>query len=142
MEAATPPSTVEVLSDALIDTVRNPLGRAGNTWPRTRLTEDAMVNAAAAIVGTLRIGETLRTPRINCSASPDPTGGGRGQGDLAEVKRIKTEIRRHRQRRDPGRHHQRVPGVPPGREPMLPEHACTHHGPVSTRRRGSLGGRR
>ena len=88
-----PPSTVEVLSDALIDTVRNPLGRLKHLAEDLGSPKDALVSAAAAIVGTLRIGETLAHTEDHLLGQPGPhRRWAWADGDLAEVKRIKAEL--------------------------------------------------
>jgi hypothetical protein len=73
-----PPSTVRVLSDAVVDTTRISLGRLGHLAADLSSPRDAANRVAAALVGTLRIGETLHTPRTICWDNRDRTGAGRG----------------------------------------------------------------
>ena len=134
-----PPSTVEVLSDALIDTVRNPLGRLKHLAEDLGSPKDAMVNAAAAIVGTLRIGETLAHTEDQLLGQPGPhRRWAWAEGDLAEVKRIKTEIGGTVNDVILAAINNGYREFLLGREPMLPEHAFVRTMvPVSTRPPGA-----
>ena len=79
MEAAPPPSTVEVPSDALIDTVHQPAGQAQSTWPRTGLTEGRDGQRGSRVVGTLRIGRRSHRDQLLGQPGPPPAVGvGRG----------------------------------------------------------------
>ena len=73
-----PPSTVEVLSDALIDTVRNPLGRLETPGRGPRFPEGCGRQRCGCDRGHPADRGDARAPRTICSASPGPTGGGRG----------------------------------------------------------------
>lgn len=88
-----PPSAVEVLSGALLDTVRNPLGRLRHLAADLGSPKDAVVDAAAALVGTLRIGETLAHTEDQLMGQPGPhRRWAWSEGDLIEAKRIKSVL--------------------------------------------------
>ncbi len=130
-----PPSAVEVISGALVDTVRNPLGRLRHLAADLGSPRDAVMSAAAAVVGTLRIGETLAHTEDHLLGQPGPhRRWAWADGDLDEVKRVKTALG--------GTVNDVILAAITagyrefllGREPSLPEHAFVRTMvPVSTR---------
>jgi hypothetical protein len=88
-----PPSTVRVLSDAVIDTTRVSLGRLGHLAADLSSPRDAANRVAAAVVGTLRIGETLAHTEDHLLGQPGPhRRWAWATGDLDAVKRVKTRL--------------------------------------------------
>jgi diacylglycerol O-acyltransferase len=89
-EPEPPPSSASVLAGAVADAVRNPLARLGHLAADLGSPRDALVAAAAALAGTLRIGETLVHVEGHLMAQPGPhRRWAWADGDLEEVKRIK-----------------------------------------------------
>ena len=92
-EPTPPPSTVRVLSDAVVDTTRISLGRLGHLASDLSSPRDAVNRVAAAVVGTLRIGETLAHTEDHLLGQPGPhRRWAWADGDLAAVKAIKTRL--------------------------------------------------
>lgn len=88
-----PPSTVRVLSDAVIDTTRVSLGRLGHLAADLSSPRDSANRVAAAVVGTLRIGETLAHTEDHLLGQPGPhRRWAWATGDLDAVKRVKTRL--------------------------------------------------
>lgn len=90
---AAPPSTVEVLGGAMVDAVRNPLGRLRHLAADLESPRDALTKVAAALAGTFRIGETLAHTEEQLLGQP---GTHRrwawASGDLGQVKAIKNGL--------------------------------------------------
>ncbi len=87
------PSTATVVSEALVDAVRNPVGRFGHLMADLGSPKDAVTKVASALAGTLRIGETLAHTEDHLLGQPGPhRRWAWANGDLQEVKRIKTEL--------------------------------------------------
>jgi WS/DGAT/MGAT family acyltransferase len=90
---SSPPSTVEVLSGAVVDTTRTSLARLGHLAADLGSPRDAVNKAAAALVGTFRIGETLAHVEDHLLGQPGPhRRWAWADGDLSEVKRIKKKL--------------------------------------------------
>lgn len=87
------PSTVEVLGGAVVDAVRHPIGRLRHLAADLESPKDAVTKVAAALAGTLRIGETLAHTEDHLLGQP---GAHRrwawANGDLAQVKAIKNSL--------------------------------------------------
>ena len=87
------PSTATVVSEALVDAVRNPVGRFGHLMADLGSPKDAVSKVASALAGTFRIGETLAHTEDHLLGQPGPhRRWAWANGDLHEVKRIKTEL--------------------------------------------------
>ena len=92
-EPSPPPSTVRVLSDAVVDTTRISLGRLGHLAADLSSPREAVNRVAAAVVGTMRIGETLAHTEDHLLGQPGPhRRWAWANGDLAAVKQIKTRL--------------------------------------------------
>ena len=92
-EPAPPPSLATVLSTALVDTTRMSLARAGHLASDLSSPKEAASWVAAALVGTLRIGETLAHTEDHLLGQPGPhRRWAWAVGDLNAVKRIKNNL--------------------------------------------------
>ncbi|MEZ5185067.1 MAG: wax ester/triacylglycerol synthase family O-acyltransferase [Candidatus Nanopelagicales bacterium] len=88
-----PRSTASVLAGAFVDTMRNPVERLGHLAADLGSPQDALNKVAAALAGTLRIGETLAHTEDHLLGQPGPhRRWAWADGDLNEVKRIKREF--------------------------------------------------
>lgn len=88
-----PPSTATVLSTAMVDATRTSLGRLLHLAADLSSPRDAVTKAGAALVGTLRIGETMVHTEDNLLGQPGPhRRWAWADGDLREVKRIKKKL--------------------------------------------------
>ena len=87
------PSTVEVLGGAVVDAVRNPLGRIRHLAADLESPKDAVAMVAAALAGTFRIGETLAHTEDHLLGQPGPhRRWAWANGDLTQVKDIKDAL--------------------------------------------------
>jgi len=92
-QPSAPPSTASVLAGAVVDTARVGLGRLGHLAADLSSPRDAMNKAAAAVVGTLRIGETLAHTEDHLLGQPGPhRRWAWANGDLGAVKHIKNQL--------------------------------------------------
>jgi len=87
------PSTVEVLGGAVVDAVRNPLGRIRHLAADLESPKDAVAKVASALAGTFRIGETLAHTEDHLLGQPGPhRRWAWANGDLTQVKDIKDAL--------------------------------------------------
>lgn len=87
------PSTVEVLGGAVVDAVRNPLGRIRHLAADLESPKDAVAKVASALAGTCRIGETLAHTEDHLLGQPGPhRRWAWANGDLTQVKDIKDAL--------------------------------------------------
>lgn len=87
------PSTVEVLGGAVVDAVRNPLGRIRHLAADLESPKDAVAKVASALAGTFRIGETLAHTEDHLLGQPGPhRRWAWANGDLTQVKEIKDAL--------------------------------------------------
>ena len=92
-EPSPPPSSAAVLSGAIANAIRNPVGRLGHLAADLGSPKDAAYKLAAALAGTLRIGETLAHTEDHLLGQPGPhRRWAWATGDLNEVKRIKSSL--------------------------------------------------
>ncbi len=87
------PSTVSVVGAAVMDAVRSPMDRLGHLVKDLESPKDAVMKVAAALGGTLRIGETLAHTEDHLTGQPGPhRRWAWANGDLGQVKHIKGEL--------------------------------------------------
>lgn len=87
------PSTAAVVGAAVVDAVRNPMDRLGHLVKDLESPREALTKVAAAVAGTLRIGETLAHTEDHLTGQPGPhRRWAWANGDLTEVKRIKAAL--------------------------------------------------
>lgn len=87
------PSSMELLTGGLADSVRNPLRRLGHLAADLKVPTDAVQKAAAALVGTAVFGQRMAHVEDHLTGQPGPhRRWDWAIGDLEEVKRIKDHL--------------------------------------------------